>query len=104
LIPSVTVYALAKETDSAAFTQLWTPVREELVAISVVADPLGFNEITKFSYWLSQFVGLVTIDEYQLVIHDSIAGGLRCGYEDGSSAFCWMIHTCALRLATVRQP
>jgi hypothetical protein len=106
LVPSgeyrlVILDSMVTETVSAA---RWAPEREELVATSVVAAASGFNEVTELGYWLSQFVGLVTSDEYQLVIHDSVAGGMRCGYGDGSSAFCWTIHTCSLRQATVRQP
>jgi hypothetical protein len=52
--------------------------------LTIVVDAAsGFNKITEFGYWLSQFVGLVARVKYRLVIHDdSVAGGLRCGYEE----------------------
>jgi hypothetical protein len=42
----------------------------------------GFNKVTEFGYWLLQFVGLIPSNEYRLVIHDSVAGCMRCGYGD----------------------
>jgi hypothetical protein len=46
----------------------------------------GFNKVTGFAYLLSQFVGLVSGDEHQLVIHDSVAGCMCLGYGDGFAA------------------
>ena len=49
----------------------------------VVVAASGSKKVTELDYLLSQFVGLVPGDEHQLVIHDSVAGGMRCGYGDG---------------------
>jgi hypothetical protein len=44
-----------------------------LTTYAVVAASL--SKVTEFCYLLSQSVGLVPGDEYQPVIHDSVAGG-----------------------------
>jgi hypothetical protein len=46
----------------------------------------GFKAVTEFGYLLSQFVGLVSGDEHQLVIHDSVAGCMCLGYADEFAA------------------
>ena len=39
----------------------------------------GFSGITEFGYLLSQFVGLVSGNEYRLVIRDSVVGCMCLG-------------------------
>jgi hypothetical protein len=62
------------------------------------------NEVTKFGYLSSHSVGLVPSNENQLVIHDSIAGGMDT--ETGPPPFTQLriIITCSLRQATVSPP
>jgi hypothetical protein len=43
-----------------------------------------FNEVAELGYLLSQSVGLVPGDEYQLVILASVGDGMCYGYGDGS--------------------
>jgi hypothetical protein len=45
----------------------------------------GFNR-AEFGYLLSQFVGSVSGDEHQLVIHDSVVGCMCLGYADEFAA------------------
>jgi trypsin len=52
---------------------------------AVVASS-GFNEVAESSFFLSESVGLVPGDEYQLVILDSIGDGMCCGFGEGSIA------------------
>jgi hypothetical protein len=40
-------------------------------------------KVTEFGYWLSPVYRWFQRKNYQLVIHDSIAGDMRCGYGDG---------------------
>jgi hypothetical protein len=46
----------------------------------------GFNEVTESSFFLSESVGLVPGDEYQLVILDSVGDGMCCAFGEGSIA------------------
>jgi hypothetical protein len=46
----------------------------------------GFDEVAELCYLLSQSVGVVPGDEYQLVVLASVGGGMCCGYGDGSAA------------------
>jgi hypothetical protein len=48
--------------------------RVDELTIGVAIAASGFKKVTEFGYWLSQFVGLVSSEEHQLVIHDSVAG------------------------------
>jgi trypsin len=52
----------------------------------VVVAASGFGEVTGLGFLLSQSVGLVPNNEYQLVILDSVGDGMCCGYGDGSIA------------------
>ena len=47
---------------------------QDELTIGVAITASGFEKVTEFGYWLSQFVGLVSSEEHQLVIHDSVAG------------------------------
>jgi hypothetical protein len=65
-----------------------------------------FKEVTESGYLLSQCVGLVPGDEYQLVILDSVDHGMCCGYGDGSAALYTTAvdsYACSLRITTVCQ-
>jgi hypothetical protein len=49
----------------------------------------GYNEVTDFGHLSSQSVDLVSDDEYQLVMIDSVGEGMRCGYTGGYAVlFC----------------
>jgi hypothetical protein len=54
-----------------------------------VVAAFGYNKVTDFGRMSSQSVDLVSDDEYQLVMLDSVGEGLCCGYVDGSAVlFC----------------
>jgi hypothetical protein len=46
----------------------------------------GFGEVTELGFFLSESVGLVPGDEYQLVILDSVGDGMCCANGEGSIA------------------
>jgi hypothetical protein len=62
--------------------------RRYFTTCAVVAA-FGYNKVTDFGRMSSQSVDLVSDDEYQLVMLDSVGEGLCCGYVDGSAVlFC----------------
>ena len=60
--------------------------RVDELTIGVAIAASGFEKVTEFGYWLLQFVGLVSSEEHQLVIHDSVADCMPFGYGDRSAA------------------
>jgi hypothetical protein len=62
--------------------------RRYFMTCAVVAA-FGYSEVTDFGHLSSQSVDLVSDDEYQLVMIDSVGEGMCCGYADGSAVlFC----------------
>mgnify|MGYP000205441929 CR=1 FL=1 len=55
----------------------------DAVPSCAVAASSSFEAATEFGYLLSQFVGLVSGDKHQLVIHDSVVGCVCIGHGDG---------------------
>jgi hypothetical protein len=60
--------------------------------------------VTEFGQLSSHSVGLVPSGENQLVVHDSVAGGMDTETDPPPFTQLRMIITCSLRQATVRQP
>jgi hypothetical protein len=58
---------------------------QSLTTGAVVAAS-GFGEVTELGFFLSESIGLVPGDEYQLVILDSADDGMCCAYGEGSIA------------------
>jgi trypsin len=56
------------------------------LATGEVVAASGFNEVTESRFFLSESVGLVPGDEYQLVILDSVGDGMCCAFGEGSIA------------------
>ncbi len=73
MIPSLAVYASDTETGSVTSWSLQSLRTGTIVVTS------GFSGITEFGYLLSQFVGLVSGNEYRLVIRDYVAGCMCLG-------------------------
>jgi hypothetical protein len=62
--------------------------RRSFTTCTVVAA-FGYNEVTEFGHLSSQSVDLVSDDEFQLVMLDSVGDAMCCGYADGSAVlFC----------------
>jgi hypothetical protein len=64
------------EYDDYLYGTSWSLQSLRTGTIVVTSD---FSGITEFGYLLSQFVGLVSGNEYRLVIRDSVAGCMCLG-------------------------
>ena len=76
-------YRLDVTYDDYPYETSWS--LQSLTTGAVVAAS-GFGEVTGLGFFLSESVGLVPGDEYQLVILDSVGDGMCCAYGEGSIA------------------
>ena len=81
--PVVVDYRLDVTYDNYAYETSWS--LQSLTTGAVVAAS-GFDEVTESGFFLSESVGLVPGDEYQLVILDSMGDGMCCAFGEGSIA------------------
>jgi hypothetical protein len=76
-------YRLDVAYDEYPYETSWS--LQSLTTGAVVAAS-GFDEVTESGFFLSESVGLVAGDEYQLVILDSSGDGMCCAFGEGSIA------------------
>lgn len=81
--PAVVDYRLDVTYDEYPYETSWS--LQSLTTGAVVAES-GFDEVSEMGFFLSEAVGLVPSDEYQLVILDSVGDGMCCAFGKGSIA------------------
>jgi trypsin len=81
--PAAGDYRLDVAYDEYPYETSWS--LQSLTTGAVVAAS-GFDEVTESGFFLSESVGLVPGDEYQLVILDSVGDGMCCAFGEGSIA------------------
>jgi hypothetical protein len=100
MIPSLALCIVATTAMGSAALYATVDACTRRVGCSRVSQPVlllprpALTKLLAFTYLSLQSVSLVPDDEHQLVIQDSVAGGMRCGYYgDGSAAlFAAVIH------------
>jgi hypothetical protein len=93
MIPSLALCIVATTAMGSAALYATVDACTRRVGCSRVSQPVlllprpALTKLLAFTYLSLQSVSLVPDDEHQLVIQDSVAGGMRCGYYgDGSAA------------------